>query len=45
MVNAGDSVHLTNVVPTLNPRQLSIVGLVSTLDGRSCVWPVAVVMR
>jgi hypothetical protein len=45
MVNAGDSVRLTIVVRKLNPRQLSIVGLVSTLDGRSFVWPVAVVMR
>ncbi len=44
-VAAGQTAKLTITVRELNPRQLVVVGVVSTLDRRSHVWPLAVLMR
>jgi hypothetical protein len=44
-VSAGQTAELTITVRNLNPRQLVVVGVVSTLGRGSHIWPLAVVMR
>ncbi len=43
-VAPGDTATLTVTVRKRSPKRLSIVGLVSTLDGESSLWPLAVSM-
>jgi len=44
-VSAGDAATPTISVRKLHPKELALVGLVSTLGDASHLWPVAVVMR
>jgi hypothetical protein len=42
---AGEVAVLTLRLVRLHPRQMSLVGVVSTLGARSYLWPIAVSMR
>lgn len=44
-VAAGETVTLTLTARAPDARRRCVVGLVSTVDGRSSLWPVAVVVR
>ena len=41
----GDTVTLTLTRRMAHPKGLSVVGLVSTIDSNSYLWPVAVISR
>jgi hypothetical protein len=44
-IEAGETAQLTITVRKLNPKQLTLVALVSTLGVQSHMWPLAVMMR
>jgi hypothetical protein len=44
-VRPGDVVVLTVTAVRMAPKERTVVGVVSTLDGASFLWPIAIVMR